>query len=371
MTRLLSKLFGKTGTTRNAPTRTRTAKLTLEALDDRLVPSTASASIHAVAENSGNTAVFFINRQSHAFYESDASAGTRQLSGPGTVQTFSAGTGADGYADVFVKAGDNAFWEHTSSGGWSEILGPGNNVGSFAAVRDGGVYFLNWDNSLWYYSDAQRFHELVGPGAVQSVDAVTEAPGDAVFVIRGDNTFGMYKSNFANPYGPSWYYTPLSGAGTVRPGFSAGLDSNGYADVFVVKSDGTFWEYDSGHDSYYNVGNGWPNTGSPWRQFASAGVVKAFSAGFDGCVDVIPVSTTHGTLLQFDDDGMQETLATVGSFTEISLAGLPTFEYNGAGRTFDVYLANWDYSGWDLAGVGPYWSGAGAWHQFAAPGNVL
>jgi hypothetical protein len=308
------------------PARPRTAKPMLEALDQRLVLSTASSSLHAVMDGHGNTSIFYINRQNGAFYEHDAYYGTRQLSGPDTVQAFSAGIDTYGYADAFVKAGDKSFWEYTNSAGWHEILGP-NYVGSFAAVKGDRVYFQNWDKSLWRYTDGWGFAQLAGPGAVQSIDAVTDNAGaDAVFAIRGDNTFGEY-------YGGSYYQ--LSGAYTIKAGFSAGVDMHGYADVYGLAGDGSFWE----HNSYLG-----------WRQLDAPGTVKVISATFNEKVDVIDA---NGWLVKYDQNGRKIVQDSGSYFTEISAA-----------RDNDVCTVVWDNSGWER-------TAGGAWNQFAAAGTML
>jgi hypothetical protein len=308
-----------------SPARSHSVKPTLEALEERAVLSTASASIHAVNDAFNNSAVFYINRQDGAFYERDAYHGTRELSGPGTVQTFSAGVDRNGYADAFVKAGDNSFWEYNNNTGWHEILGP-NYVYSFAAVKGDHVYFQNWDNSLWQYTNGAGFHELAGPNSVLSIDAVTDNHGaDAVFAIGTNHTFGEY-------YGG--YFYQLSGAYTIQAGFSAGVDKNGYADVYGLAGDNSFWE----HNSYLG-----------WRELSGPNTIKAISATFNEKVDAI---AADGTLIKYDQNGTRIVQYSGSYFTEVSAA-----------RDNDVYTAIWNNSGWER-------TGGGVWNEFAAPGTV-
>jgi hypothetical protein len=306
-----------------ASKRAHTVKPMLEALEERVVLSTASVFIHAVNDASNNSAVFYINHQDGAFYEHNASYGTRELSGPKTVQTFSAGVDTKGNADVFVKATDNSFWEYNSSG-WHEILGPGY-VNSFAAVKGDRVYFQNYDNSLWEYNSSAGFHQLAGPNSVLSIDAVTDNSGrDAVFALLGDHTFGEF-------YNGS--YSQLSRANIIQAGFSAGLDKNGNADVYSLASDNTFREY----NSYLG-----------WRILGDAGTVRSFSATSNETVDAI---ASDGTLIKFDQTGTRTVLDN-GVFTEVSAA-----------RDDDVYTAFSDNSGWER-------TGGGQWNKFAAPGTL-
>jgi hypothetical protein len=317
-------IFGRM--VRNTPSmRVHSVKPTLEALEDRLVLSTASTAIHAVNDAFNNSAVFYINRQDSAFYERDAYHGTRELSGPGTVKTFSAGVDNNGYADAFVVAGDNSFWEYNNNAGWHEILGP-NYVGSFAAVKGDRVYFQNWDHSLWEYTNGVGFNELAGPGSVLSIDAVTDNHNaDAVFAIRNDHSFGEY-------YGGS--YQQLSGAYTIQAGFSAGVDKNGYADVYGLAGDNSFWE----HNSYLG-----------WRELSGPNTIKAISATINEKVDAI---ASDGTLIKYDQNGTRIVQYSGSTFTEISAA-----------RDNDVYTDIWNNSGWER-------TGGGGWNEFAAPGTV-
>jgi hypothetical protein len=358
-----------------SPARTRTAKPTLEALDERIVPSTASSSIHAVTDSAGKSSEFWIGRSNNYLYQSyNTNAGGygswKVTNAP--VQTLSAGTALSGHADVFfISAVDHSFWEYISagledgqrpsapSGTLKEILGP-NYVGSFAAAQYGGVYFENWDHSLWHYSDGSGFQELVGPGqmaagqgTIAAVTAGNNSVRDTIFVLRGDNTFGMYVSNQPAYYTSlTWSYTPLNGAGNVKPGFDAGLDPYGHADCFMKGSDSSFWEYDS-----YPI-----NRSSPWQWLDAPGTVKAFSATDSGTVDAI---AANGTLVQYEQNGAKAVLYARDTFTEISVAvsGVPS-----SSSTNDLYTVTYDSAGWE---VGTSGYTLGYWNGITQPGWVL
>jgi hypothetical protein len=321
----LKNLFGRASKETRKVNRLHRVSLSLENLEDRMVPSTASAAIHAVNDVNNLSAVFYLNKQNGAFYMKDAYYGTRMLSGAGTIQTFSAGTDSMGYADVWVKAGDNSFWEWRYESGWQEVLGP-NYVGSFAAVKGDRAYFQNWDHSLWGFTRGVGFNQLDGPGAVQSIDAVTDNHGaDTVFALRDDHTFGRYSNG----------YQELSGAWTVQAGFSAGVDIQGNADVYVIAGDNSFWE----HNSYIG-----------WRRLDDANTVSVISATFNEKVDVI---ATDGTLRKYDQNGTKINQDLNSSFLEISAA-----------RDNDVYTTVWDHSGWER-------TAGGAWNNYAAAGTVV
>src|SRR5262245_62152444 len=137
MLQLLNRF--RSGRPATATKRPQAARLGLEALEDREVLSTASASMHAVLDARGNSALFYINPQNQAFYEKDAYHGVRQLSGPYTVQKFTAGQGAEGYADAYVLGGDGSLYQWSESKGWVDLIDQAN-ITEFCAVKGGRLY---------------------------------------------------------------------------------------------------------------------------------------------------------------------------------------------------------------------------------------
>lgn len=329
---LLRKLLGTSSRVRpSVARRPRSTRLSFDNLEERQVLSTSSPTIHAVTDNFGHSEVFFINKVNHAFYEKDA-AGTQMLSGANTVQSFSAGVDSTGHADAFVIAGDNSMWEWNSAG-WRKLYEP-ERMTQFAAVKGDRVYAVGADKALYEYSPPFTifgFHfggwqRLDGPGAVQSIDAVTDSSGrDAVFAIRGDNTF-------QERFNGSWQF--LSGANTIQRGFSAGTDLAGNADVFGLDGVNQFWRHTTG---------GWTKLGAP-------NTVKTISATDSGQVDFI---TTGGKLEKYDGFGTLHVLDTVSSYVEVSAAA-----------SNDVYVTIWNYSGWER-------TGGGVWNQWSPAGTVL
>jgi hypothetical protein len=337
-------------------TRSRTSRALprLETHEDRLVLSVSSPAIHAVTDNFGQSAVFFINQQDHAFYEHDASHGTRQLSGPNSVQSFSAGVDAQGHADVFVKDGTGAFWQHTDAGGWQKLLGPGTVV-SFAAVKGDRLYAQFSDNSLHEFDGTRLFFNGIklagarpgirtpiplpwfshwttvpGSGAITALDAVTDTSGqDAVFVKNADKTFGEF-------YHGS--YQQLAGA--IHFGFftlprvtsfSAGTDRNGNADVYASMLFGGLSK----------------NVGGTWTAVAPAGTFTQFSATDHEQVWFLG---TGGSLKKYDANVVLHNVDN-GQFLSLSAAA-----------SNDVYTVFHDDSLWERK--------AGFWQELSGPGTV-
>jgi hypothetical protein len=277
--------------------RRRSFKPQIETLEARATPSVSSTAVHAVKDIHGNSAVFFLNTQNGAFYETDAYHGTRMLSNSGTIKSFSAGLDANGLADVFALAGDDSFWEYSNSHGWQRLLQP-NTVESFAAVQGGRCYVLDPnDNSLWEFNGAPGAWTQLG-SAVQSLDAVTDRAGnDAVFVKRLDGAFGEY---YHGGYQEFTFQVFDFTIPVIVSSFSAGTDINGNADVFAVMSTGMLERY----------------AGGAWSDVAAAGSYKEFSATDSGQVWVI---ASDNTLVKYDNSDTRSVVST-STFVSISAA---------------------------------------------------
>jgi hypothetical protein len=329
---LLNKVLGKSSRVRpSVARRPKSYRPSFDSLEERQVLSTSSPTIHAVTDNFGHSEVFFINKQTRAFEEHDA-GGNHILSGANTVQSFSAGVDRTGHADAFVIAGDNSMWEWNSSG-WHKLFEP-ERMTQFAAVKGDRVYAVGADKALYEYSPPFTifgihlggWQRLDGPGAVQSIDAVTDSSGrDAVFAIRGDNTF-------RERFNGSWTF--LSGANTIQRGFSAGTDLSGNADVFGLDGTNQLFRHTTGG----------------WTALGARNTVRTISATNAGQVDFI---TTGGKLEKFDAAGALHVLDTVSSYIEVSAAA-----------SNDVYVNIWNFSGWER-------TGGGVWNQWSPAGTVL
>ena len=327
-------------------------KPTLEILEQRQVLSVSSPTIHAVADNYGNTASFYIS-QSQAgkfLYESPYKGAANTLlinplapsaGKPASIDSFSAGLDPTGHPDLFVKAGDSSLWEYKQNQGWRQILGP-NQVESFAAVKGGRLYAQFTDNTLHEFDDS--FWYLVpGSGPVQSLDAVTDNFNqDAVFLKLTDGTFReFYHGNYQQLAGIGHIILPLPNGGyhvytyPLVSSFSAGLDITGHADVFA-----RFWSGDLEN-----------NVNGAWTKVAAPGTYKQFSATDDGAVWVI---SSNNTLQEYDYRGVRSDIAEpYYSFSSISAA-----------TSHDVWVVNqsqilqeWNGSSWsfwtDLLNPGP------------------
>jgi hypothetical protein len=317
----------------NAP-RKASYKPRFDALESREVMSTASPAIHAVADNFSASAVFYINQTDHAFYEHDVNHGTRMLSGPNTVQSFSAGLDTDGHADVFVKAGDGSFWEFSDGrGGWHKLLGP-NLVDSFAAVKGDRCYVLFKDQSLHEFNGGRflfQWSTVSGAHTVTTLDAVTDNKGyDAVFVLKTNKTFGEFYHGYHQLAGALHLGRFITLPSITS--FSAGTDLNGNADVYAKNFWGTLQK----------------NVGGVWTTVASAGTFTQFSATDNGQVWFLG---TDSSLKKYDAFGTEHDVY-ADTFVSISAA-----------RSNDVYTVVWDHSLWER-------QGGGVWNQWSPAGTV-
>ena len=188
--------FSKRTSTKPTSTRKATFKPGFEALEKREVMSTASPAIHAVADNFGSSAVFYINELNHALYEHDATHGTRRLAAPNAIVAFSAGLDTDGHADLFATRKNGSFWEYSDlRHGWHELLGA-HSVKSFAAVQGDRCYVEFQNGTLHEFNGAlpsHRWTTVPGSGKISALDAVTDSSGnDAVYVLNTNKTFGEF-----------------------------------------------------------------------------------------------------------------------------------------------------------------------------------
>jgi len=228
-------------------------RLGVETLEDRMMPSASSFNLHAVLQTNGSSAAFFRSPSNDAFYEKTPTGSLVQISGAHTVKDFSAGLDVNGNADVFARRAATysgagtvySMYEHDAAG-WHKLNEPITML-NFAAVKGGRCYSIGYDNSLWEYTPAfttttyyrnipmkvtipARWSELWGANAVWAIDAVTQQSGiDAVFCEGGDGRLEMYSQG-------NWQLL-ASGDANGNPvfnSFSAGLNLNGYATVWMV-----------------------------------------------------------------------------------------------------------------------------------------
>jgi hypothetical protein len=332
---LLNRLVGRTkSSTRRVarPGPARRACPTLEVLENReLLSATSSLAPHAVKDRFGYSEVFYVRQTDHSFYMRDNGRHQTWKVAGGMPSAFSAGLDSKGQADVFYTTANGSMWEWNY--GNSKDLGAPESMVEFAAVKGDRVYAVGADRALWEYSPPITilgflhrggWQRLDGPGAVQSIDAVTDAGGgDAVFALRGDGSF-------QERLGGKWHYLTEPG---IKRGFSAGTDSAGNADVFCI---------DAGNQLYRHT--------STWSRLSGPNTVRTMSATDSGQVVFIDKA---GKLKKYDSLGALHVLDSVSTYLEVSAAS-----------SNDVYVTIWNHSGWER-------TGGGVWNQWSSAGTVL
>ena len=194
--------------------------------------------------------VFYVGTD-HSLTESGP-AGKVLLSGPGTILSVSAVTDNAGNDDVYaITVFGHQLWEHTTAG-WAQI-----SAGSFQQISAttnahgyAEVFAVGTDFSLTAFTPAGSA-VLSGPGTILSISAVTDAFGnDDVFAVTA---FGHQL----------WEHSPAGWAQVSAGSFqqaSAGLNTDGQAEVFGVLTDNELWE------------NNPEFGGSGWKQLSGAGL---------------------------------------------------------------------------------------------------
>jgi hypothetical protein len=250
-TRFARKLFSRS----KKPSRTPTFRPQLESLEDRRVASASSVNVHAVAEPSGASVAYFINPDTNTgkeFWEKTDHGRGQEIAGSGEVSDFSAGLNRSGNAVVFAHL-NGTFEYFTDATGWQNTQAP-IGILNFAAVDGGRLYAVGANHALWQYTipytETWRivfgghvstvtvtlggWQELTGPNAVYSVDAVTQTSGSDVVFAEG--FYGNGPTNQLEVYSKgTWKY--IGGGGDVQLGFSAGLDSQGNAEVWYQETE--------------------------------------------------------------------------------------------------------------------------------------
>jgi hypothetical protein len=188
----LKRLFGASSSP--SPARPRqTARLQLEQLDQRLVPSTTGV-ISQVVDGHGNSVAFYIGTDRN-LYASANGGWAVQLDSAGIDNAVSAGIDSNGNAAAFVRnIYNNSLWDlHTWVNGRSIGLNGydtfiDSGVTSFSAVmgknvangEKGGVYYLNGGSPVLYQDSGWQ----VLPGGGQFISAGTDQSGNAVAYVR-------------------------------------------------------------------------------------------------------------------------------------------------------------------------------------------
>jgi hypothetical protein len=228
-----------------------TIRLGVESLDERIVLSSSSTGVHAVIDSTGGSVAYFRDKASNRLLEKTDINLTQALAPTGAVTTFSAGLDRFGRAQVFAMYNGRLEFRTDSGGTWQDTLAP-RSFRDFAAVKGGRLYAVGTDDSLWKYESAYSYRvtiggpfgshqiivkvpgkwsELLGPNSMNDLDAVTEANGiDVVFGRDAHFTLSEFIP------GTTSHLLPIANFSVNA--YSAGLDTNGYADVFAVAQTG-------------------------------------------------------------------------------------------------------------------------------------
>jgi hypothetical protein len=252
------------------------ARLEVEGLEQRWTPSTSSIDIHAVTDRTGGTVAFFT--ANGTLHEKTDQGTVQDLGMPSNYIQMSAGLDYNGNAEVYLLTGGNALttitYRSDADGVWHTTptfpSGPGNvgptgsnYITSFAAVKGGRLYAGGFDGSVWQFQTPYTTTGFISlPGrppipvtiyhggtwseirpqfSLYSLDAVTDVTGH-------DNLFGYGGGAGAIGWfvpGVSSQVTAINGGFNWSEGigqysytFSAGLDTNGLADLFIKTVDG-------------------------------------------------------------------------------------------------------------------------------------
>jgi hypothetical protein len=235
MRRFLRKLFGST-TSKKLSTR-RTARLEIEHLDERVLPST-TGSVSQVLRPDGLSAVFYIDRQ-HNLWETRGGY-TWQADSSGQDTQVSAGLSADGYEAAYIHRFDGTLWVEDDRGGLRQV---DNGVASFAAgdepnqvwyVRYGAVFRAHPDGGYtdWVSSYGRYFVQ---------VSAGTDPDGHGCAYMLDSNGNVTARDDYGDslPQLAGMGYTQI--AGSVK-GIVYALAPNGRVDRLTLHSTGeTTW----------------------------------------------------------------------------------------------------------------------------------
>jgi hypothetical protein len=353
----LLKIFDHSPSSRRATAKRSSVRLGIESLEDRLVPSASSISVHAITPATGGSVAYFINPIDKTFDEKINYAGysfIQQVAPAGAVSDLSAGLTNTGTAVVFAHY--NGVLKYFSDPtGWQNTNAPIGML-NFAAVDGGRLYATGSNHALWEYTIPYQvttrivnprtpyqvswitttvggWSELSAANAVWKVDAVTE-PHLATAVTPSSGRDVVFASGFTTQYNSgnnrlieysqgTWTYIAGNGIGYLYT-FSAGLDSQGKAEVW-------FQLYNDGFGNNYTFGSwtaaaGYHSYGDYDHSFVYA--TGSFSATGDGQFyafypDADALYPGAGSLALFDPQDPHGPFVVVGldNNTQISAAG--------------------------------------------------
>jgi hypothetical protein len=245
-------LFGGPSAPKASPQRP-TARLGVEQLDARLLPS-ATGSISQVMDHNGDRVAFFIDQ--NGVLERSVNGGLAQAVDPWGChcdQQVSAGTDAFGNAVAYVRNGYGSLWAiGWNWGGSLYETHIGDNVTSFSAVlynsgqglrgvyggTQGGVYFIGNGYDLLYQNG--NYQLLSGGQYDKQISAGTDPSGYSVVYVLNKFNRDVYERD---AYGNWSGNLTQAGNQTQVAGSTHGIwyTNDDARDVFLHSGTGTGW----------------------------------------------------------------------------------------------------------------------------------
>ncbi len=161
-----------------------------------------------------------------ALWAQDAAGNWRLLSPAGTILSVSTSTDSAGRPEAFALATDHSLW--VFRGGVWTILSPGGTILSLSGSTGDVAFALASDHSLWM--NRHNVWTILSPAG--TINALSASPGDHVFALASDSSLWLF--------GVGWQ--ELSPSGTILS-VSAGADSSGAPEAFVLASNNTYWMF--------------------------------------------------------------------------------------------------------------------------------
>jgi len=268
MRRFFQTLLGLSDQPRRSPSPKRRTQLGVEQLDGRLLPS-ATGSISSITDAYGQTTCFTVGLD-RGIYASLNNYGYTKLSGgAGSFYEVSAGMSADGHAVCWAEASNGDLWwfsgytyDHSSPYSSQPVYGedvgnPGNGIYQLSAGRHDDCFVVA-NNSVWVYSTAGPFWQgIVGmaPGyAPRQISAGVDSFGhDQVYVVTQPGYVLECYQNGSFNWAFNWLQNQR-GQYIQATQLSASISSNNdYSNTdffYVNKADGTLHDYYNGYDAY-------------------------------------------------------------------------------------------------------------------------
>lgn len=233
-------------------------------------------SISAVATQSGGNVVqlgatnivLYAVTAGEALVRFSATTGWQVIGGSGSILSVSAGTDTTGGADAFVLTTNGDLMEFRDATGWvPSPLGGKNSVLAMQAGSNDSVVAITADHSLFEHNDTFGWYRLSGAGFAQSISLVTDASGN--------------QTVFALTLGDSLYRFDTTGwtkLGNNITQISAGVDTQGNANVFAITENGDLAEW------HGNLVQTWAPPSAPLTLLSAGNADILFAVAADGSI---------------------------------------------------------------------------------------